>query len=84
MSQHATPDRVPAADSPAWPCLPLPFLVTASIWLAAIHAVSRAPAMEIAFVGASMLLVGTPIGLAAICISTLRRQYWLGLFQKRG
>ncbi len=84
MSQHRTPDRVLAADSPAWPCPVLPFLATASVWLVAIHAVSRAQAMEIVLVGASMLLVGTPIGLAGICISTLRRQYWLALFRRRG
>ena len=40
--------------------------------------------MEIGLVGTTMLLVGAPISLAAICISSLRRQYWLSLFHKQG
>ena len=83
MSQHSTSD-LPTADSPAWPCPALPFLVAGSVWLAAVHAVSRAQAMEIVFVGASMLLLGAPIGLAGIYTSTLRRQYRLVLFRKQG
>ena len=88
MSQHGAPDRPPApdspADAPAWPCPLLPFLAAASVWLAAVHAVSRAQAMEIVLVGASMLLVGAPIGLAGVYTSTLRRQFRLLLFQSRG
>ena len=88
MSQHGAPDRPPApdspADAPAWPCPLLPFLAAASVWLAAVHVVSRAQAMEIVLVGASMLLVGAPIGLAGVYTSTLRRQFRLLLFQSRG
>ena len=82
MSQHSTSD-LPTADSPAWPCQALPFLVAGSLWLAAVHAVSRAQPMEIVFVGASMLLLGAPIGLAGIYTSTLRPQYQLVLFRKQ-
>ena len=88
MSQHGTPDQGPAPDSPAdpsaWPCPLLPFLAAASVWLAAVYAVSRAQAMEVMSVGASMLLVGAPICLAGIYASTLRKQFGLLLFQKRG
>ena len=88
MSQHATPEHEPTPDSPAdasaWPCPLLPFLAAASVWLAAVYAVSSAQAMEIVLVGASLLLVGAPIGLAGIYTSTLRRQFKLLLFQRRG
>ena len=84
MSQDGTPDPVLAADSPAWPCPALPFLAAATVWLAAVHAISRAQAMEIVFVGASMLLLGVPIGLAGVYTSMLRRQFRLVLFRKRG
>ncbi len=88
MSRHATPDRGPAPDSPAdasaWPCPALPFLASASAWLAAVYAVSSAQVMEIVLVGASLLLVGAPICLAGVYASTLRKQFKLLLFRRRG
>ena len=88
MSQHGTPDRTPApdspADAPAWPCPLLLFLVAASVWLAAVYAVSRSQTMEVVSVGTSMLLVGAPIWLAGVYTSTLRRQFRLVLFQSKG
>ena len=81
--QGTTPGTTPA-EPPAWPCPHSPFLAIASVWLGAIYSLSRVQAMEIGLVGATMLLIGAPISLAAICISSLRRQYWLGLFRRQG
>ena len=84
MPPHDRPDFKPFADAPAWPRTVLPFLAAASVWLAAVHAVARVQDLDIWLVGASMLLLGAPIGVAAICIGTLRQQYWLELFQREG
>ena len=84
MTHHDNPQGTTPTDRPSWPCPVTPFLAAASIWLAAIYIVSRVDAMEIGLVGTTMLLVGAPISLAAICISSLRRQYWLSLFHKQG
>ena len=82
MSQHSTSDLA-TAESPAWPCPPLPFPVAGSLWLVAVYAVSRAQPVEIVFVGASVLLLGVPIGLAGLYTSRLRWQYRLVLFRKQ-
>ena len=57
----------------------------ATVWLSAVFAVSRDPAMGGFAVGFGVLLLGVPMGLAGVCTSTLRRKRWLsGLFRRQG
>ena len=89
MSQHGAPDRPPApdppAEAPAWPCPLLPFLAAASVWLAAVHVVSRAQAMEVLLRRREHAAGGRAhLVWPAIYTSTLRRQFRLVLFRSKG